>query len=355
MRTLTAADAFCGSGGLSIGLKAAGFDVKLSFDIEETCIKTLSNNPRYISHNVLQADVRDMLNGQFLKNANINKGDLDLLAGGPPCQGFSVQRTIGEDKDSRNLLVDDYGDLIEEVFPRFFLLENVPGIGGKRGRKIIDSFEDRMDSLGYYCHRNILDAQNYGVPQRRRRFLMVGERRDYDKPLFSWPLEAHAPSLSVRDTIQMLPPPPLGGKDHIDYPGHRADRLSALNLERIRSIKDGQARQDLPKHLLAKCHRVSADKIGHRNVYGRMAWDEVAPTITARFDSFTRGKFGHPEQDRSISLYEGALLQTFPKDYVFTGTKVQIARQIGNAVPPNFAKALGEAVKSCIESLEALK
>lgn len=354
MRTLTAADAFCGAGGLSIGLQDAGFDIKLSFDIEEICIQTLRSNPEHISHNVVQADVRNMLNGKFLETAKIAKGELDLLAGGPPCQGFSVQRTIGEDKDSRNLLVDDYGDLIQEVFPKFFLLENVPGIGGKRGRSIIDSFEQRMQNLGYFCHRKILDAQNYGVPQRRRRFILLGERCENSESLFKWPEESNKPSINVRETIKDLPAPPKSGKDHTDFPGHRSDRLSPLNLQRIRSIKAGQARQDLPKHLLAKCHQVSADKIGHRNVYGRMAWDEVAPTITARFDSFTRGKFGHPVQDRSISLYEGALLQTFPKDYKFKGTKVQIARQIGNAVPPKFAKALGASIKRCLVDTEQL-
>ena len=115
------------------------------------------------------------------------------------------------------------------------------------------------------------------------------------------------------------------------------------------AIKEGQARDDLPKHLLADCHKLSSDAIGHRNVYGRMAWDKVAPTITARFDSFTRGKFGHPTQLRSISLLEGALLQTFPRNFKFAGTKVEIARQIGNAIPPNFAAAIGRALAKAIK------
>jgi DNA (cytosine-5)-methyltransferase 1 len=114
------------------------------------------------------------------------------------------------------------------------------------------------------------------------------------------------------------------------------------------ALKEGQARDNLPKHLLAECHKVSSDVIGHRNVYGRMRWDEVAPTITARFDSFTRGQFGHPDQLRSISLLEGALLQTFPEGYHFSGTKVDIARQIGNAVPPRFAAAIGRSIADAI-------
>lgn len=128
---------------------------------------------------------------------------------------------------------------------------------------------------------------------------------------------------------------------------HRRDRLSEINLKRIRALKPGQGREYLPKELLADCHKIDSSVIGYRNVYGRMAWDEVSPTITARFDSFTRGKFGHPEQDRSISLREGAMLQTFPKDFLFTGSKVDMARQIGNAVPPLLAKLIGTSIIDC--------
>ena len=343
MNNRTAVDAFCGAGGLTVGLERAGFDVLLGFDIDELCIKTLNYN----EHKAVCCDVRDMLGGKLLEHINLNKGELDLLAGGPPCQGFSIQRTIGNDHDDRNLLVNDYGDLIEEVLPRFFLLENVAGIGGKRGREIVDKFRQRVEQVGYHCHQKILDAQDYGVPQRRRRYLIIGEYLDGCDPCFAWPEILGTKPPTVRDVIGFLPPPPPG-IEHPDFPGHRADKLSQKNLERIRAIKSGQSRVDLPDHLLADCHKLSPDKIGHRNVYGRMAWDEVAPTITARFDSFTRGKFGHPEQDRSVSLYEGALLQTFPDDYKFIGNKVDVARQIGNAVPPQLAFRLGEAIYKSI-------
>lgn len=312
-------------------------------------METLKNNSTTIRHAVIQSDVKDMLGGRLLERAKINKGELDLLAGGPPCQGFSVQRTIGGDRDARNLLVDDYGDLIAEVEPRFFLMENVPGIGGKRGREIVDRFKDRMTQIGYFCHEKILDAQDYGVPQRRRRFIVVGEKQTKFGPLFNWPRQVPAKAANtVRNTIGHLPAPPEDGSDHPNFCGHRSDRLSEVNKARLKALKEGQARDDLPQHLLAECHKISSDVIGHRNVYGRMAWDEVAPTITARFDSFTRGKFGHPEQIRSISLLEGALLQTFPENYRFFGTKVEVARQIGNAVPPKFAAAIGRAIAEAI-------
>ena len=341
-----AIDAFCGAGGLSLGLSNAGFKVIGGFDIDPRCIETLKMNKGLIKHTVIEEDIKKLLNGAILKKLNIKRKEVHLLAGGPPCQGFSVQRTIGEDHDERNLLVDDYADLILEILPKFFLLENVPGIGGKRGIKIMEKFKERISSHGYFLHEKILDAQDYGIPQRRKRFILIGELTD--KPKFKWPKLENAKRTTVRNAIGHLPPIDNSSSNQM----HRADRLSELNLKRIRAIKQGQSRVDLPEELLAECHLQDANKIGHRNVYGRMAWDDVAPTITARFDSFTRGKFGHPEQDRSVSLLEGALLQTFPEEYVFSGNKVEIARQIGNAVTPAFARAIGKAIIQALEASE---
>ncbi|MXY90764.1 MAG: DNA cytosine methyltransferase [Gammaproteobacteria bacterium] len=337
-------DAFCGAGGLSIGLSKAGLNVVCGFDIDPLCIKTQQMNPQYIDHAVVEADVRSMLNGGLQEITGLEPEELDVLAGGPPCQGFSIQRTVGEDFDERNLLVDDYGDLIKEVRPRLFLMENVTGLGGKRGSLLLKAFERKVGLEGYVVHKRILDAQDYGVPQRRKRLLMVGERLDSGLAAYSWPVPDESLPPTVYETIGHLPPPPDTGKDHPSFPGHRTDRLSSKNLARLKALTEGQSRVDLPKELLADCHTVSADVVGHRNVYGRMEWDKVAPTITARFDSFTRGKFGHPVQMRTISLYEGQLLQTFPRDYKFCGTKVEMARQIGNAVPPMFAHSLGRAI-----------
>ena len=351
MTAFTAIDAFCGAGGLSIGLKQSGFTVLAGFDKDSNCISTLRRNAKYINHRCIEVDIRSLLNGQLRRITGVNVKELDLLAGGPPCQGFSVQRTIGEDHDERNLLVDDYGDLVKDLLPKFFLLENVPGLKGKRGRIVLDRFEKRMKAEGYYVHKQILDAQYYGVPQRRKRLFVIGEKIWDAQPMYDWP-HPQRNSMSVRDVIGNLPKPPEDGSDHPDFPAHRADRLSELNKRRLAALKDGQGRTDLPAHLLAACHRIGANVTGHRNVYGRMAWNRVAPTITARFDSFTRGQFGHPEQMRSISLYEGALLQTFPTDYRFVGSKVEVARQIGNAVPPRLARVLGHSIIQALQSTE---
>ena len=229
-----------------------------------------------------------------------------------------------------------------------FILENVPGIEGKRGKNILHSALAKVEDSGYFIHEKILDAQDYGVPQRRKRVVIIGERKDHESPLFEYP-KPQEHKITVRDTIAHLPEPPEDGSEHPSVSLHRRDRLSAKNIARLQALKPGQGRDFLPPELLADCHKVSSNVIGHRNVYGRMPWDDVSPTITARFDSFTRGMFGHPEQNRSISLREGAMLQTFPEDFIFVGNKVEVARQIGNAVPVAMAMAVGMQIKNCLD------
>lgn len=340
----TCIDSFCGAGGLGLGLKQAGYNILLSFDIDQICIDTINANKKYFGHPAESADISDMLNGELLKKCNLERGELFLLAGGPPCQGFSIQRR-GSDIDKRNELVLKYGKLIEELYPMYFVMENVTGIAGKRGKTILQQLIEDVEKIGYTVHIKLLDAQDYGVPQRRKRYFIVGERKDLGEHYeYPHPLDYRR---TVRDVIGDLPSPPDDGTDHPDISLHRRDRLSPLNLKRMKSLKEGQGRDDLPMELRADCHKIDSSVIGFRNVYGRMIWDDVAPTITARFDSFTRGQFGHPVQNRSISLREGALLQCFPMDFVFTGNKVDIARQIGNAVPPLLAKQIGKSIIEC--------
>ena len=342
----TCIDSFCGAGGLGLGLQRAGFEILLGFDIDEKCIETIKQNTAYFKHPVMQADVADMLHGKLLTLCGLQRGELFLLAGGPPCQGFSVQRR-GSDTDVRNTLVLKYGQLVKELYPYYFIMENVTGLAGKRGKTILQQLLDELEEIGYHVHIKLLDAQDYGVPQRRKRYILIGERKDIGMT-YVYP-EPTKVRKTVRDTIGGLPVPPQDGTDTPELSWHRRDKLSALNIKRIQALREGQGRDDLPKELRANCHKIDSAIIGHRNVYGRMAWDEVAPTITARFDSSTRGKFGHPSQDRSISLREGALLQTFPLDFAFAGNKVDVARQIGNAVPPVLAEYIGKSIITCHE------
>jgi DNA (cytosine-5)-methyltransferase 1 len=340
-------DAFSGCGGLSLGLSKAGLEASFSFDLDSFCIDTMKKNQKYFQHAVAQLDINELTNFKWRKNFKNEFENVSVMAGGPPCQGFSIQR-IGADIDDRNDLVLSYIKLVCEVLPEFFIMENVSGLKGKRGKETLDNAIKLAEKCGYYIHQKVIDAQTYGVPQRRKRLILVGELSKGRSPVFEFPKEV-IKTPTVRDVIGHLPDVSVDGSENPKLSHHRADKLSEMNKKRLAYLAPGQGMQDLPVRLRANCHKAGADKIGHRNVYGRMSWDDVAPTITARFDSFTRGQFGHPEKLRSISLREGALLQTFPMDFVFTGSKVDIARQIGNAVPPTLAFHLGKAV------LKALK
>lgn len=321
----------------------AGYKVILSFDNDPRCVETQLTNPRYLNHCAIRSDVENMLNGEALRIANVSRGELFLLAGGPPCQGFSVQR-IGKDEDPRNTLVEKFFAIVEETYPLYFLMENVVGIRGKRGHSVFNRSIKKAESLGYQVSVACLDAQDYGVPQRRKRIFMLGNRLNGTEFEFPVAITPQGHRITVRETIGHIPPPPEDGSEHPEIKHHKRDKLSPLNIRRLQALAAGQGRDHLPEDLLADCHKQDSSKIGHRNVYGRMRWDDVAPTITARFDSFTRGLFGHPEQTRSITLREGALLQTFPSDFIFSGTKVEIARQIGNAVPPKLAEIIGKQI-----------
>ena len=341
----TCVDSFTGAGGLALGLSRAGFHVLLAFDNDPLSIETQHLNPQYFERQAILADIADLREGVLLDKLSLKRGDLFLLSGGPPCQGFSTQR-IGEDVDERNTLVREFIELVGEVYPKYFLMENVPGIEGKRGQTLLSQALALASRFGYTVHKKRLDAQDYGVPQRRKRIFVVGERNDLGFSHFDWPtpLTPEGQRQTVRKAISDLPPPPDDGSAHPSIPDHRRDMISEINKQRLRALAPGQGRDFLPYDLRVKAHRVSSSVMGHRYVYGRMKWDDVAPTITARFDSFTRGKFGHPDQLRTISLREGALLQTFPMDFRFVGNKVEIARQIGNAVPPKLGAEIGSAI-----------
>lgn len=342
----TGIDCFCGAGGLSIGLHRAGFDVRLAFDCDPDAVASYNANPDDLPPAAVCARIEELPAETMLQRAGLSAGECVLLAGGPPCQGFSVQR-IGRDEDERNELVVEFLRRIVEIRPWLFLLENVPGIRGRRGVRFLAQLLSEVRSAGYVCHSAVLDASDFGVPQRRKRVFIVGERLPSGTCRFTFPSSVtRDPSskITVMRAIGDLPPPPEDGSEHPLWPNHRRDRLSPTNLERLRALRPGQGRVHLPDRLLAECHKTSADAIGHRNVYGRMAWDDVAPTITARFDSFTRGQFGHPEQLRSVTLREGAILQGFPPKFRFIGSKVSVARQIGNAVPPPLAERIGRSL-----------
>lgn len=335
-----AIDLFCGAGGLSLGLVDAGFDVALAADSWAVAIDSYRAN---FQHKAIVADVGALTATDVRRH--IGTTDIDLIVGGPPCQGFSIQR-IGQDIDPRNDLVLKFADLIGDLRPKMFLMENVPGLLGKRGRPIFTAFINSLAQIGYYLEHDTLNSADYGVPQTRRRVFVVGTRDDHF-PAFTFPTSNTArEQRTVRDAISDLPPPwtgkASGGSDRL----HRYIGMSELNRQRLAMIPPGGGFEDLPPDMRVQAHKNGATKIGHRAVYGRLSPDEPASTITARFDSFTRGRFAHPWEDRNITLREGARLQSFPDSHVFLGTQEEVAAQIGNAVSPLLASVLCRAVAS---------
>ncbi|EIR5190363.1 DNA cytosine methyltransferase, partial [Salmonella enterica] len=273
---------------------------------------------------------------------------LDLFSGGPPCQGFSKQRKGAHLlNDERNKLVLEYSRLVNELNPRAFLFENVEIFGQKRGRDLIDEIKEKL--FKYNIFTFFICSSDFGVAQKRGRFIMIGidksENSDYPK------LERTDSELTIKDVIGNLPPPPEDYTEHSEIPNHIKCKITKLNEERFSHVPPGGGWKDIPHDLRLKCHQnVDTNSGGWPDVYGRLEWDKQCPTITAGFDSFTRGRYGHPSQNRAITLREGAMLQGFPIDYRFYGKRDAIRLQIGNAVPPPVAKAAGTAIIKCLNN-----
>lgn len=335
-------DCFCGAGGLSLGFERLGFEVAYAFDFAADTIKTYKNNPNHHHGPAFVRDIHDVCKASIEADLGHELGAVDVIIGGPPCQGFSVQRR-GGNEDPRNELVLEYVRLVKELKPHIFVMENVGGILSERGKPFVKALFNNLTAAGYSIQQKKLLASDYGVPQDRTRVIIVGELTNGHRTTFTYPEKISGPKKTVREAIT-----DLMHKDETTVANHRSDKLSAINLKRIQAITEGQGRDSLPEELQLECHKNNSSH-RHLDTYGRMAWDQPAPTITARFDSFSRGRFGHPVLDRTITLREGARLQTFPDDFVFLGTKVEIAKQIGNAVPPLLAEHIAAQVKACLD------
>lgn len=338
-RQLTALDLFSGAGGFSLGLEKAGFQVLGAADVWNVAAQSYRAN---FQHPIATCDLATTSGKALLKQLGIKNTSIDLLVGGPPCQGFSIQR-IGGDHDARNNLVLEFARLVLEIGPRLFVMENVPGLLGKRGTELINEFVSRLKKGGYEVASTVINAADCGVPQLRKRVIFTGWKAGQMPFHFQPPQQPPSSYRTVASAFQGLPNPPADLSPHPADMLHRRTRLSPLNQRRMELIPPGGGMQDLPDELKVNCHKVGADKIGHRYVYGRLAPDRPAATITARFDSFTRGKFGHPIEPRNITLREGARLQSFPDSFKFFGSQEEIAAQIGNAVPPLAAESVARA------------
>lgn len=327
-------DLFCGAGGLTHGLIQAGFDVVAGYDSDPSCRHAYTHNNGVPFH---ERDLTKVLSSEI--QAHYTGASRSILAGCAPCQPFSTYARTRVGTDERWQLLVRVSEIVSEIEPDAVLIENVPQLAR---HPVFHRFVSSLKNLKYSVSWALLDASDYGVPQTRKRLVLVankGQRADIAAG-------AGIPA-SVRDTIGNLEPLAAGEQSPSDT-FHRSCKLSALNLRRIQASTPGGSWRDWDDELRASCHRKDSGST-YPSVYGRMEWDKPSPTITTQFFGYGNGRFGHPTQDRALSLREGALLQTFPNNYQFEPPGVRLSTQrlgrlIGNAVPPLLAEHVGRAV-----------
>lgn len=337
-KLLIAIDLFSGCGGLTLGLKQAGFMVSGAVEIDAAASATYAKNHPDVT--LKQMDIRKVSPKKFMKELGLRQGQLDLLAGCPPCQGFSSLRTHNgakRNRDVRNDLVGEVLRFARAFRPKTIMIENVPKLADYKPFKELCT---KLEKMGYSVCSEIKNAALYGVPQRRRRLIMLASRGSEIK--FA---EVAKKRRTVRQTISALTPP-RKSRDilHAMAEDRRSEKIRRL----IRDIpKNGGSRTDLPDSRQLKCHKKSN---GFKDIYGRMAWDDVAPTITSGCFNPSKGRFLHPEKNRAITMREAALLQSFPRGYFFDPSlgKTAIALMIGNALPPEFIRRHAIEIKAAL-------
>jgi len=330
-------DLFCGAGGLTHGLVDAGVRVVAGVDFDEACKHPYEANHEHVAFH--QYDVAKLEASEVERW--FGDASVRVLAGCAPCQPFSSYSnrydTVGTE---RWRLLNHFGRLVKEVEPDIVTMENVPTV---TKHAVFDKFVATLQGQGYAVWYDVIDCADYGLPQRRRRTVLLASLHGA--------IRLREPEASLTETVEGvlkgLPVIRHGGSDAAD-PLHASARLSPLNLERIKASKPGGSWRDWPKHLVAECHRKDTGR-KYPSVYGRMSWDEPAPTLTTQFYGFGSGRFGHPSQARGLSLREGAILQGFPQDYSFVakGEPIQfkvLGRLIGNAVPVDLGRIIGESI-----------
>ncbi len=340
-------DLFCGIGGLTKGLINSGLDVIAGFDNDSTCQYTYEHN-NHVNFNL--RNIREVTGEEIndLYSPNVTK----VLVGCAPCQPFSQMRFKLKDankSDDKYDLLLEFGRLIKQIYPTVISMENVPQI---KETSVFKAFVKILQSNGYHIDYKVVFCPDYGIPQTRRRFVLVASLLGEIKII---PPTHHRKDIHVSNYIANLPEIKAGEIDPND-PLHRSARLSEINLKRIHASIPGGTWRDWPEELRCECHKKESGKT-YSSVYGRMTWEQIGPTITTQFFSYGTGRYGHPEQDRAVSLREGALLQTFPPDYEFIDPNKpfvfrDVARHIGNAVPVRLGEIIGISIKKHLREYE---
>jgi len=333
-------DFFSGCGGASKGFQNAGMEIVFAIDSDPDAGKTFKKN--FPDSHFLLKDIRDLSIFELKHYIDECIGYPILFSGCAPCQPFTNQNTRKKGKDDRKNLLNEFMRFVEYFKPEYVFVENVPGLQKIKNQKgPFKKFLKNLHRWEYFTKYDIVAAKYYGIPQKRRRLLLISSRLgeiEFCPAIYGSGTE-NTKFSTVRDWIGDFPPIASGETDPSD-PNHRAASLSSINLERIMALSEGEDRRKWPDHLKLECH--SNDYTGHTDVYGRMFWDKPASGLTTRCISLSNGRFGHPEQNRAISVREAACLQTFPRDFVFCGGLNSMARQTGNALPVLLAEHFGK-------------
>ena len=338
MSSIRAIDLFCGTGGLSLGLQQAGIEVVAGIDLEPRCKYPYEHN---LKATFIESSVTDVTAETL--NRLWGEGTLRLLAGCAPCQPFSSQRRGKDPSEDKNWrLLDEFGRLVRETRPDYVTMENVPRLARDL---MFESFVRTLEDAGYSLDYGVLYGPDFGLPQKRRRLVLVGGLEG--KPRLPQPTHSPEQYVTVQSAIGDLPPL-VSGQHDPQAPLHYARRLSPMNLRRARHSKPGGTWKDWPAELKLPCQLRDVNA-NFGAFYGRMRLDEPSPTITTQPYNTGAGRFTHPTQDRGLTLREAAILQGFPNDFIFTGpdekiTLASVGRLIGNAVPPVFGLAVGNAI-----------
>lgn len=347
--SIGAVDLFCGVGGLTCGLQKSGVNVVAGIDLDESCKYAFehNNNSKFIHKSV------DDVTGKDIKKL-LRGYDVKILVGCAPCQPFSSHQ---KDKKNRHnhkdwSLLYQFARIIKECKPHVISMENVPEL---EKEKVFTDFVNTLKSLNYNVSYSIVNVANYGVAQNRRRLILLASKKKNIKLISPTHTEKYT---TVREVIGNLPAVEAGVTCPTDRL-HVSSSLSKTNLKRIKASKPNGTWRDWPEELILKCHKKDTGK-SYSSVYGRMGWDGLSPTITTQFTGYGTGRFGHPVQNRALTLREGALLQSFPENYSFVSNNddiclKSIARHIGNAVPPRLGEIIGESIINSLPKKRAKK
>lgn len=363
----TVIDLFCGAGGLSEGLRQAGFDILAGNDIDSHAGATFAAT--HPDAKFLPGSIYELTPQDFLDATDLKKGQLDCLAGGPPCQGYSVYNHQRGMHDERSHLFKEYLRIVKGIMPKWLVMENVTGIMSAGEGEAFQAVLAGIRGLGYTVEAKILRAEDYGVPQERRRVVFIGNR--VGAPI-NWPAKTHGegllPLTTIKDALSDLPTLTNGEDKGVtkyrtrptsDYQrelrqgssavhNHSASKLGAINIARMQHIPQGGSWRDVPHDLLPAGMK-RAKRSDHTKRYGRMRWEGQSCTVLTKCDIHW-GAYIHPEQDRSITVREAARIQSFPDWFHFTGPRTEQFVQVGNAVPPMLGKCIGLALLKAAEA-----